>query len=222
MVNPRLSVLLSAYNAENYITEAIESILNQEFRDFELLIADDGSDDNTRLVIDSYSYDSRVRILHNEKNEGKTITINRLFVLSRGTYVTIHDADDISLELRFQKQLDLLYSDPELVMCGCSFVSFTGHGFESKGLMEADYAVLQKEILKESQFHGPTMIFKKEVIINELNGELFRPFFQDYNEDCDLAIRLSEVGVCSNLRDVLYRYRILPNSLSKTLTARNL
>ncbi len=220
MANPKLSVLLSAYNAEKYIRKAVESILNQTFTDFELLIADDRSTDTTRSVIDSFSGDSRVRILHNEVNQGKTATINRLFQQSLGEYITIHDADDMSLENRFAKQMNMLYSNSDLIMCGCSFMSFSDGGFGAEGIMDDDYGRIQKHILTESQFHGPTMIFKKAVIEDQLNGELLRPFFEDYNEDCDLAMRLIEHGRCVNSREVLYNYRIRPDSLSKTITPR--
>ena len=78
---PRLSVLMSAYNAEAFVAEAINSILNQSFQDFELLIADDGSSDKTKAVIDSFS-DHRVMRYHNGENLGKTPTINKLFPFS--------------------------------------------------------------------------------------------------------------------------------------------
>lgn len=220
MDNPKLSVVLSAYNAELFIKDAIESILNQSFQDFELLIADDGSKDQTRSIIDSFYFDARVRILHNERNIGKTATVNRLFTKCEGQYVTIHDADDISLKERFERQIEFLESNPQMIMCGCSFESFTDSGFASEGIMESDFAKIQANIVCESQFHGPTMIFNREVVSNQLNGELFRPFFQDYNEDCDLSMRLTEVGYCSNLNEVLYKYRILPNSLSKSISPR--
>ena len=220
MANPKLSVLLSAYNAEKYVKEAVESILNQTFTDFELLIADDGSKDGTRDIIDSYTGDIRIKIHHNEVNLGKTTTINKLFQASIGEYITIHDADDISLNSRFAIQLNYLNSNDNLIMCGCNFMSFTEDGFNSIGSLEIDYSKIQIKILSESQFHGPTMIFKRQVITNDLKGDLLRPFFRDYNEDCDLAMRLTEVGECSNVNEVLYHYRILPYSLSKSITPR--
>ena len=77
---PVLSVVLPAFNAEKYVAEAIASILNQSFTDFELIIADDGSSDATRAVIDSFD-DSRIILSHNEENNGKADTVNRLFIL---------------------------------------------------------------------------------------------------------------------------------------------
>jgi glycosyltransferase involved in cell wall biosynthesis len=220
MGKPKLSVLLSAFNAAEYIREAIESILNQTFGDFELLIADDGSADQTKDIIDSFCSDARVRASHNVTNRGKTNTINRLFGLSKGDYITIHDADDISILTRFSTQMGLLLKNPKWVMCGCEFESFTSFGFSEVNGLESDYDVIKEQILVSSQFHGPTMIFKKKVIRSNLRGQLLRAFYDDYNEDCDLAIRLTEVGICTNVNEVLYRYRIRPNSLSKTLTPR--
>jgi hypothetical protein len=116
--------------------------------------------------------------------------------------------------------MELLENNPELVMCGCSFRSFSKNGFEEKVIMPNDYAEIRKKILAHSQFHGPTMVMRKSVIVDQMGGEFLRAFFQDYNEDCDLAMRLVEVGECINLEEVLYQYRMVKGSLSKIITAR--
>jgi glycosyltransferase involved in cell wall biosynthesis len=219
---PLLSVILPAYNVEKYVSEAIQSILCQTFQNFELLIADDGSIDSTKSILDSYALlDSRIILLHNSTNQGKTSTVNRLFTMCRGAYVTIHDADDISHHTRFNKQVTFLETNKDIGMCGTSFNFITKNGgVFQKIVMKDDYDAICNDIIHESQFHGPTIVFRKS-LLNTISGrEIYRSFFRDYNEDCDFAIRIIEKFKAINLTEVLYNYRIVPGSLSKNLNAR--
>lgn len=215
-----LTILMSSYNASKYLKKAIDGIIQQTFQDWELLIADDASTDNSWQIINLYNDHPNIRIQRNSSNRGKTATINDLLKAARGRYITIHDADDYSDPGRFERQIGFLNVYPEVVMCGCSFRSFTHDGFEDVVSMSSDFEQIKEKILDHSQFHGPTMVIRREVVEGSLQGEFLRPFFQDYNEDCDLAMRLVEIGICTNLPQVLYHYRVLPGSLSKTVTAR--
>ncbi|QNL22363.1 glycosyltransferase family 2 protein [Hyphobacterium sp. CCMP332] len=207
---PGLSVLLSAYNSEKFIQQAIESILNQSFEDFELLIADDGSSDNTKSIIDSFS-DHRIIRSHNSSNKGKINTCNRLFTLAKGDFVSIHDADDYSHKDRFAKQLQFIKSK-SLAMCGTDFVNLTESGKILQTIkMPNDIEVIKQNFLKVSQFHGPTMMIQKDVV--EQVGGLYR-FFRN-KEDVDLAVRITERFPVDNLNEALYYYRNHPASLSK-------
>ena len=213
---PKLSVLLSAFNAELFIEEAIQSILAQSFSEFELLIADDGSSDRTRERIDSFS-DSRIVRLHNDRNLGKSATINKLAMHAKGEYLTIHDADDISLPRRFDKQISWLEKDPNHGMVGVCFEKITQEGhFIGQQMMPATDEAIRSVIFQKSAFHGPTVIFRK--VLLQKGEPVLRTFFNDYNEDCDLNLRLIQRAQGSNLPEVLYKYRILPGSLSKQLT----
>ena len=117
----KITVLLSAYNVQAYIKQAINSILHQTYRNFEIIISDDGSTDNTRDIINSFS-DDRIKSYHNSKNKGKTFTINNLYKKSTGSIITVHDADDLSLPDRFECQISTLRQNPEIFMCGTSFI----------------------------------------------------------------------------------------------------
>lgn len=204
---------MPVYNAEKYIKEAIDSILSQTFSDFELIVADDGSADSSKGIIDSYS-DSRIVILHNEINRGKTATVQRLFGFAKGEYVTVHDADDISLKTRFEKQVNELESNHELIMCGTSFTTIDNRGkVLEDNEMESDYEKIKFNIKRASQFHGPTMMFRKSAA--EKLGEVYRSYFRDNYEDTDLAYRLLDMGKAYNLKERLYLYRILPDSLCR-------
>lgn len=212
-----LSVILPVYNCERYLAQAIDSILNQTISDFELLIADDGSTDDSKKIIDRFAtLDARIRVSHNTKNCGKVYTANRLFELSGGKYVTVHDADDFSHPNRFAMQTEILEKNPTLIMCGTSFRVVTAEdAFFNEVIMPSDFKEILNRIKETSQFHGPTMVIRRAA----LDNCLYRPFFDGYNEDCDLAFRLIEKGPCTNLSGIFYTYRIRPNSLSKTVTA---
>lgn len=104
--NPLISVLMPAYNAEKYIKEAIESILNQTFSNFEFIIIDDGSIDATEEIIKSFK-DSRIVYIKNEKNLGLIKTLNKGISIARGEFIARMDSDDISMPQRFELQLDV-------------------------------------------------------------------------------------------------------------------
>ena len=110
---PRLTVIMPAYNAEEFLEESISSILNQTYSDFELLIGDDGSTDRTMEIIQSFC-DDRIIVMRNEKNLGIPCTLNRLIKASKGEYIARQDSDDISLPKRLEKQVDFLDKNPEI------------------------------------------------------------------------------------------------------------
>ena len=104
---PKVSLVMKVYNGEQYLCQAIDSILNQTFRDFELLIIDDGSTDHSVEKIRNYE-DQRIRFLQNERNMGLCITQNKVIGEARGEYIAVMDCDDISYPERFQKQVDIV------------------------------------------------------------------------------------------------------------------
>ena len=120
---PRVSVVMPAYNAEKYIGEAIDSILNQTFTDFEFIIIDDGSSDRTADIVKSYS-DPRIRLLANERNSGIVASLNRGIQKATGKYIARMDADDYSRLDRIKKQVDFLDNHPEVIALGTSFSTF--------------------------------------------------------------------------------------------------
>jgi len=223
-VNLKISVLLPAYNCEKYVEEAIKSILGQTYSNFELLIADDASTDRTKEVIHriTESGDCRIHLFHNAVNLGKTGTVANLFKRAVGDLVTIHDADDCSLPERFERQVEEFQKYPDLGLCGTSYISVTEDGNEI--LETVRMKTCYKEILvgleNSPQFHGPTMMMKKS-ILDELEG-VYRPYFENDNEDTDLAYRIAERHQSYNLSEILYKYRILSTSLRRqSVTVRN-
>jgi glycosyltransferase involved in cell wall biosynthesis len=161
---------MPAYNAEKYIGEAIESVLNQTFTDFELIVINDGSTDRTEDVILSFS-DPRIRYIKNEKNIGVSATRNKCIDLATGKYCALLDADDISLPQRFETQLRFFETHPDYVLCG-SWAYIIDNGgtrtgeikfIDSDNLLKISYLfsnalmnpsiMLRTEILKEFKYH---------------------------------------------------------------------
>lgn len=114
---PIISVILPTYNASKTISEAIDSILSQSFKDWEMLVINDGSIDNTKDIIQGYT-DSRIKYIENEGNKGLVYSLNRGISLSQGVYIARMDADDISLPTRLEEQLKYLQDKDNL--CGCT------------------------------------------------------------------------------------------------------
>src|SRR5690554_1467307 len=117
MNNPKITVFMAAYNAEAFIAEAISSILNQSFEDFELLVVNDGSIDKTVDVVHSFA-DPRIRLIHNEKNNGLVYTRNSALDEARGEYIAVLDSDDIAVPERLQLQYDYMIQYPKIALCG--------------------------------------------------------------------------------------------------------
>ena len=112
---PLLTVLMPVYNAEKFLAESINSILSQTYSEFELLILDDASTDNSLKIIKTYAKeDKRIKILVNKTNQGEAKCRNRLLKNSKTEFIAWMDADDISLEDRLQKQMDFLKQNPNI------------------------------------------------------------------------------------------------------------
>lgn len=135
---PRVSAIMSVFNGAGHLKESIESILAQTCRDFELLIIDDGSEDNTLEIMHDYAVkDERIKIIRNQENIGLTKSLNRAMKQATATYIARHDADDVAAPNRFEEQLDALENKPEYDVVGtnCYFVDTNGEvidkGFRS-------------------------------------------------------------------------------------------
>lgn len=213
MTNPLVSILLPAYNAEKYIAETIDSLLSQSYQNFELLIADDGSIDTTKQIIDQYE-DTRIMPLHNSENIGKPRTIERLFNHSSGQVITMHDADDVSHPERLKKMIIFMNQNPDLMMAGHIIQRMSEDGrllplYRKKSNDRV-------EIINSMEVHNtdgdPSMFIRRQII--ESIGGLFRPYFQN-NMDYDLALRIIEKYATGNLLEVLSYYRNVPGSISK-------
>ncbi|MEH7301285.1 glycosyltransferase [Neobacillus drentensis] len=197
-----ISVVLAVYNNENFIGEAIESILNQTFTDFELIIINDGSSDRTEEVIQSFS-DSRIRYVKQE-NKGVAGAKNAGLKLAQGDFITIHDSDDISLPNRFERMLKgLESSDIGFTHCDMLLMNEKGQPFgywQSNNIFpESMYSFF---LNIGTPFNNPTILFKKEAV----NGLLFDESVK-VGSDTDHVLQIAREWKSYHIPEPLYLYR---------------
>lgn len=157
----KISVVMPAYNAEKYIGQAIESILNQTYSNFEFIIINDGSNDKTKEVILSYK-DDRIIYLENERNFGIVVTLNKGLEKANGEYIARMDADDIAEPNRFEKQIKYLDKNIEIGVLGSGICTF-GENIESKKrLFTTNADQLKAELIFSSCIAHPTVMIRKE------------------------------------------------------------
>lgn len=204
---PKISVLMPVYNTEEtYLREAIESILNQSFPDFELLIFNDGSTNNVKETVLSYT-DIRIRYYEHD-NQGIAKTTNKLFELAKGAYIALADSDDIFDLNRLQIENSYLDNHPEIGIVSSSYDSFPG---TFSYLIDFEKEIHYFDLIKFNCIPNVCAMFRAS-IIKEYNIRYDESFdcVQDY-EFWAKAIRYARVVL---LPDVLCHYRILNNSNS--------
>lgn len=211
---PLVSVVLPAYNAEKYLAEAIESIVNQTFKDFELIIINDCSKDQTLRIAQEYAKkDARILVLNNEENLRLSKTLNKGISYSKGKYIARMDADDVSTPERFKLQVDYLESHPDVgILGGSMLITDESGNVTGRRNYARDDKSLRKLIFNVSPFCHPAVMIRKEVL--EKSG-LYNPN-SNPAEDLDIYFRIGKYSKFANLSDVLLRYRILPTSMTNS------
>ena len=212
---PTVSVCMPVYNADPYIRDATESILRQTFTDFEFIIIDDGSSDDSRQILEELARrDARIRLV-SRPNTGYTIALNEALSMARGHYLARMDADDVSMPDRFEKQVDYLRSHPDCVLVGSRIMTIDPFG---SPLYEPNHKLSHEDI--ESQLlagvgwaivHPVSMMVREHV--TALNGYRVE---MEPSEDLDLFLRLAERGRIANLPQVLLHYRQHVKSVNHT------
>jgi glycosyltransferase involved in cell wall biosynthesis len=210
MEHPKVSVIMSVYNGEKYLQEAVDSILNQTFTDFEFIIINDGSKDKTKEILESYS-DPRIRLFH-QKNIGLTKSLNRGLKHATGEYIARMDADDISMKNRFKKQVDFLNKNSNIGLIGtwASLIDNDGKNFHNWTLPLEHNSILDRLSESNSFMHGSVM-FRKHCV-DVVGG--YRQEFK-YCQDYDLWIRIIEKYNAANIGEFLYKLRRANNSISR-------
>ena len=196
-----ISILMSVYNASATLEAAVESILNQTYTDFEFIVCDDASADNSLDILNRYAErDSRIRIIRNGTNLGLGASLNRCLAEANGEYIARQDADDISDPTRLEKTLDYLKAN-SLPYAACGVLIFDDGGVWSKRMFPE---VITKHIIaQKNPFFHPTMLFKREVL-EQANGYRVVKYTRR-TEDYDLVMRLAGKGIIGqNLQEHLY------------------
>lgn len=200
-MTPSISVVFPVYNAALFLKEAIDSILLQSFTDFELLIFDDGSTDNSRSIIDSYS-DTRIVRRYSDTNQGLISVLNRGLEEAQGKYIARMDADDISLPDRFQKQFEFMELNQDTGICGTQLKLIDS---DEMVLRPTDDISLRWWFFKGSPLAHPSVFIRTAILRNHhlrFNQEAY------VAEDFDLWWRLAFHCKMANLNEPLLKYRV--------------
>ena len=206
--NPKVSVVMSCFNSSLTIAETITSVLSQSFKDFEFIIWDDGSTDDTKRIVETFN-DKRIRYIYH-KNTGLGKALYSACNEAKGKYIARIDADDICMPDRFEKQVQFLDSHPEVVLIGSSVIYIDEHGVILGRSYPATWSVCQK---KHIDLAHPTVMFRTSVYkktcgyssLNTAQDKVLWPKFLKYGKIC-------------NLSAPLVKYRFLDNSIGRKMT----
>lgn len=209
--SPAISVLMAVYNTDRYVAQAVESILNQTFTDFELIAIDDGSTDRSLKVLQSYAaQDPRIRLLSRE-NRGIPQTRNELLSLARGEFLAVMDSDDIALPDRLQNQITFLRQHPEVLWLGGAFelIDAQGRWITPIPLPQDDRTIKDRLRQGQTSFLHPTAMLRRSGVIQVGGYDESLPLA----EDLDLWLKLAAIGAVANLPQTVVQYRLHGNSI---------
>jgi glycosyltransferase involved in cell wall biosynthesis len=205
---------MPVYNAERFLTEAVDSVLAQTFGDFELILIDDGSTDGSRAILNHYAAtDPRVRMIR-RPNTGLTKALNECLELARGEFIARMDADDVCMPNRFELQVSYLREHPDVVLVGGSYDLIDAAGRLLRHVTQPqDDAALQEICLSgRTPICHPSAMMRREPTIRV--GGYDEQF--GVAQDLDLWLRLGEVGKIACLPQTLVKYRLHQNSISES------
>lgn len=216
---PKITVLMPVYNGGKYLYESIDSILKQTFSDFDFLIINDGSTDNSAEVITSFS-DPRIRYIENEKNIGLIATLNKGLGLAQGKYIARMDQDDVSLRDRLSQQVSFLDTHPEVAVLGTAVQLIGSDGT----ILDLPLCFPSSSNCIEWSMHfycpiaHPSVLMRKDVVMRA-NGYAVEAL---HAEDYDLWVRLSETAQLVNLDQILLKLRKHETNITKVYLSENL
>jgi len=204
---PKVSVLMPIYNGEKYLREAIDSILNQTFNDFEFLIIDDGSKDGSIEIVKSYT-DPRIHLINNSENRGIEHVLNQGLEIAQGQYIARMDCDDISINRRLKLQVRFMEKNPEVGVLGSAFRPFGVNGVRGIERLPEKDNELKAQLLFNGPFCHPTVMLRKSVLGNVRYSSDFQ-----YVKDYDFWTKLAPITKFANLPESLLLYRIHPTQV---------
>lgn len=202
----KVSVLMGIYNCERTLAEAIDSIINQTFKDWELIICDDGSSDKSYSIAEKYrdSYKEKIVLISNPYNCGLNITLNNCLSLAKGQYIARMDGDDISLPTRFQEEVNFLDEHPEYAIVSTPMVYFDEQGDFKTGSQSGEPSI--NNFAKGTQFCHAACMVRREAYLAVNGYSVDKTSLRV--EDWDLWIRMYEKGFRGfNIPKPLYKMR---------------
>lgn len=208
---------MPVYNAESTVSEALRSLLDQSYQRLEIIVIDDGSTDRSLECLRSFR-DDRIKIFPNEKNLGIVASLNRGLSEAKGDFIARMDADDFSLPLRIEKQVEFMLKYPDVGVLGTAYRCFDASGPGETVLHPTSQGeIITDFLLGRSVIAHPTVLMRASVIRD--HGILYRAQAQ-YCEDYDLWLQLAQHAKFANLPEVLLHYRKSSSSLSHVFQAR--
>ena len=208
-----ISVIMCVFNeSEDYINQAIESILSQTFTDFEFIIIDDNPENfNIKKTVKSFN-DPRIRYYQNTNNIGLPLSLNRAIELSKGKFIARMDADDISMADRLSVQLKFMNDNPDVWLCGTNIILIDEFGLliPKEKKVESDFRKILLGIRFSNMLHHPSWFLRKE-IFQEIGLYMNLPSSQDYEFLLRCASRNYKF---TNIDKRLLKYRVRRNSIS--------
>jgi glycosyltransferase involved in cell wall biosynthesis len=205
---PKITVLMSIFNGETFLKEAIESILQQTFKDFEFLIINDCSSDSSLAIINTYS-DSRIRIVNNETNLGLTKSLNIGLNLALGNYIARMDDDDVSFKDRLEKQFNFLEQNIDVGVLGTQAIS-NGRFFKYATKLPLDDYSIKWNLFFTNPIIHPGVMFRKDIVLSNGGYNEDKKVGQDY----DLWTRLTSKARFANLPESYIFLRRHENNIS--------
>jgi glycosyltransferase involved in cell wall biosynthesis len=200
---PLISITMPVYNAEKYLKESIESILNQTYKSFELILVNDASTDRSKELILSFT-DPRIRYFENPVNLGIVKTRNKGLSLSKGKYIAIMDNDDISFPNRLEKQVEFLESNADYGLCGSYYEVIDSNGnFSVRIMVPSTFYDINTFLIFNNCFCHSSVMVRRELIMDNMFVESY-----ELMEDYDLAYRLVKITKLANLPLFITKYRV--------------
>jgi len=199
---------MAVYKAMAYLPESVESILNQTFTDFEFIIVNDGSTDESTDYLNSLT-DPRIVLLH-QKNAGQQAAANKAIQQAKAPYIARMDADDLAEPVRFEKQVAFLDANPEVGLVGSQIYRLGGNNRGLGSSFPCDHDKLYEELINNRHaMCNPTIMFRKQ-LFQEIGG------YWEHNiaEDWDMFLRIGEISKLANLPEPLLSYRFHTGSIN--------
>lgn len=214
-MSPKISIIMGIYNCASTLEEALDSILVQAYQDWELIMCDDGSTDDTYSIAHNYylAHPDKIILLRNDANKGLNYTLNKCLLHAKGEYIARMDGDDRSLPERFQKEVGFLDTHPEFAIVATPMFFFDENGIWGQG------TAIKQPTIRDFVFHAPfhchgTCMIRRDAFLS-VGGYTEDKKFLRY-EDCNLWYRLYSAGFRGyNLQEPLYMMRDDQNAFKR-------
>lgn len=215
---PLVSVVIITYNRGNYINFAIQSVLEQNYSNYEIIVIDDASSDNTKDVLQDYINNGTIKYFRNEFNRGIVFNRNRGLELSSGKYIAVLDSDDLWCDKeKLQKQVEFLEKNFDYAVIGGNIITINNKG-ENIGEIknEVDNKKIKNKILLKNQFANSSVLYSKDKIM-ELGGydKEISGCELEAIEDYNLFLKIGKKWKMANLSEKVLKYRVHEGNVSK-------